>query len=294
MKNRIAVVTSVDLPDLFGGEKLLIAALEQQQLAPQIVIWDDPLVDWKQFDLILIRCTWDYHEKLDTFRAWLSMLSTLDVIIVNQVSTMQWNLDKNYLFELQGKDCQVIPSISLQPEDARSLESLIDLMRVDEIVVKPTQSAGAWRTLRVNRGNAAAYEAVFGEWRREQTFLLQAFMPEIISQGEWSLIFFDGEYSHSLLKRAKDGDFRVQSDHGGTVLPQQASRDMQDQAQAILRSLTEIPLYARVDGVMRDGQFMLMELELIEPELFLEVDPLAAQRFASAIHHRLVRSKAGA
>ena len=75
MKNRIAVVTSVDLPDLFGGEKLLIAALEQQQLAPQIVIWDDPLVDWKQFDLILIRCTWDYHEKLDTFRAWLSMLS---------------------------------------------------------------------------------------------------------------------------------------------------------------------------------------------------------------------------
>ena len=292
MKNRIAVVTSVDLPDLFGGEKLLIAALEQQQLVPQIVIWDDPRVDWKQFDLILIRCTWDYHEKLDTFCAWLSMLSTLDVIIVNPVSTMQWNLDKNYLFELQGKDCQVIPSISLQPEDARSLESLIDLMRVDEIVVKPTQSAGAWRTLRVNRGNAAAYESVFGVWRREQTFLLQAFMPEIISQGEWSLIFFDGEYSHSLLKRAKDGDFRVQSDHGGTVLPQQASLDMQDQAQSILRSLTDMPLYARVDGVMRDGQFMLMELELIEPELFLEVDPLAAQRFASAIHHRLVSEKA--
>lgn len=294
MKNRIAVVTSVDLPDLFGGEKLLIAALEQQQLTPQIVIWDDPRVDWKQFDLILIRCTWDYHEKLETFRAWLSMLSTLDVIIVNPVSTMQWNLDKNYLFELQGKDCQVIPSIRLQPEDARSLESLIDLMRVDEIVVKPTQSAGAWRTLRVNRGNAAAYESVFGEWRREQTFLLQAFMPEIISQGEWSLIFFDGEYSHSLLKRAKDGDFRVQSDHGGTVLPQQASREMQDQAQSILRSLTDMPLYARVDGVMRDGQFMLMELELIEPELFLEVDPLAVQRFASAIHHRLMRQKAGA
>ncbi|MBC3881072.1 hypothetical protein H8K35_00840 [Undibacterium sp. LX40W] len=289
MMKSVAIVTCADLPELFGGEKSLIPALKQLQMSPQVVVWDDPQVPWSTFDLILIRCTWDYHQKIAAFQAWLKMLSTLDALVVNDVSTMQWNLDKNYLFELQGKKCQVIPSIRLQPEDSRSLKALIDLMAVDEIVVKPTQSAGAWRTLRVNRENAAAHESEFNEWRREQSFLLQAFMPEIVSQGEWSLVFFDGQYSHSLLKRAKDGDFRVQSDHGGTVLPHQATQDMQQQAQTILQSLSKMPLYARVDGVMRAGKFMLMELELVEPELFLEVDPLAAQRFASAIHSRLAR-----
>jgi glutathione synthase/RimK-type ligase-like ATP-grasp enzyme len=163
-------------------------------------------------------------------------------------------------------------------------------MQAQEIVVKPTQSAGAWRTLRINRDNAVDHEAELGEWRAKQTFLAQAFMPEIVSEGEWSLVFFDGEYSHSLLKRAKHGDFRVQSDHGGTVEAQTATLAMQDQAQSILRSLKAMPLYARVDGVIRDGQFMLMELELIEPELFLEVDTRAAARFASAIQARLTRS----
>lgn len=287
MKKRIAVVSCNDLPDLFGGEKLLLPALVELQYEVHIVIWNDPQVPWQSFDLVLIRCTWDYHENLAAFQTWLSMLTSLDVLVVNDVDTMFWNLDKNYLFELQSKACQVIPSLHLQPEDHRSLLDLIEAMQVDEIVVKPTQSAGAWRTLRVNRDNASAYENEFGEWRRQQAFLVQAFMPEIVTQGEWSLIFFDGQYSHSLLKCAKPGDFRVQSDHGGTVLSQQASSMMQRQAQAILQSLPSMPLYARVDGIVRGEQFLLMELELIEPELFLEIDPLAAQRFAGAIDARL-------
>lgn len=290
MGKNIAIVTCSELPELFGGEKLLVPALQQMQLEPTITIWDDPQVQWSQFDLILIRCTWDYHEKLEAFKNWLDFLATLDVMVVNDVGTMRWNLNKSYLFELQSNACPVIPSIKLVPEDRRSLSSLIELMQIDEVVVKPTQSAGAWRTLRVNRANAAAHENEFNHWRQEQAFLLQAFMPEIVSQGEWSLIFFEGQYSHSLLKRAKEGDFRVQSDHGGTVLAQEATLEMQTQAQAILLSLEEMPLYARVDGVMRGGQFMLMELELIEPELFLEVDTSAAVRFASAIHARLTRS----
>ncbi|MBX9869797.1 MAG: hypothetical protein K2X63_08375, partial [Burkholderiaceae bacterium] len=113
--------------------------------------------------------------------------------------------------------------------------------------------------------------------------------PEIVSDGEWSLIFFDGQYSHALIKRPKLGDFRVQSDHGGTVQKMVAPERMREQALQILCTLETMPCYARVDGVVRDGQFILMELELLEPELFLELDPRAAPSFAQAILHSMAR-----
>ncbi|TXI89816.1 MAG: hypothetical protein E6Q34_09960 [Burkholderiaceae bacterium] len=282
-KKSVAITTCEELPDLFGGERLLVPALESLGWHTSIRVWDDPKVDWTQFDLVLVRCLWDYHQKLAQFEAWLARLKELGVKVVNDIDTMRWNLDKRYLFQLADEGCRLIPGICVERGDARSLLQLLDELAVEEIVVKPVQSAGAWRTLRIHRGNAQEHEAAYAEWRQEQAFLVQTFMPEIVEEGEWSLVFFNGEYSHSLLKRAKQGDFRVQSDHGGVVEARKASVRMQEQASALLQKLDQRPCYARVDGVCRHGDFYLMELELIEPELFLEVDPQAAMRFAQAI-----------
>lgn len=279
----LAIVTSADLPELFGGEKLLPSALAQLGIRTTICVWDDPDVVWQDFDAVVIRCPWDYHEKLPAFLQWLEVLRDLKLRVINELATLQWNLNKKYLFELSQQQLPVIPSFCLSPTDQHTLPELMQLLESEELVVKPVQSAGAWRTLRVNRDNLAQMDRDFSVWRREQEFLVQPFMPEIMQDGEWSLIFFQGEYSHALIKRAKAGDFRVQSDHGGTVHVIDAPAGMQAQARQILQAVKHMPCYARVDGVVRDGQFMLMELELLEPELFLELDPQAPQRFAQAI-----------
>lgn len=283
----IALVTSADLPNLFGGEQLLPPALMALGMKVSVCVWNSPAVDWTSFDVIVIRCPWDYHEKLPEFLTWLQHLEQLQVKVLNDLATLRWNLNKNYLFELQSVGLPLIPSICLRPEDLRSLEELLAAMQTDEIVVKPVQSAGAWRTLRVQKGHAALYENDFSQWRLEQDFLVQPFMPEIVTQGECSLVFFDGAYSHALIKRAKQGDFRVQSDHGGSVEAMQASSELIAQAEKILQTLPHIPCYARVDGVIREGQFLLMELELLEPELFLELAPHAATQLAQAIIKRV-------
>lgn len=294
MKNQfnIAVVTSADLPELFGGEKLLLPALSKLGAQVSICIWDDPTVVWQAFDAVIIRCPWDYHEKLADFLQWLDRLRALNLNVVNDLETLTWNLNKKYLFELSQKQLAVIPSLCVTPDDQHTLPELMSMLGSEQIVIKPVQSAGAWRTLRVNSSNVAEVDRDFALWRREQDFLVQPFMPEIMEEGEWSLIFFDGQFSHALIKRAKAGDFRVQSDHGGTVHQVQAPEAMRVQAERILQALERMPCYARVDGVMRDGQFMLMELELLEPELFLELDELAPERFAQAIMARLTNSQA--
>lgn len=155
-------------------------------------------------------------------------------------------------------------------------------MQSAEIVIKPVQSAGAWRTLRIDQANLA---------QAEQDFLVQPFMPEIVTAGEWSLIFFDGQFSHALVKHAKHGDFRVQSDHGDTVLAADAPAHVCAQVLKKLKFLPRMPYYARADGILRGDEFLLMELELLKPELFLELEAKAAPRFAAAIVGAIAKNR---
>jgi glutathione synthase/RimK-type ligase-like ATP-grasp enzyme len=215
------------------------------------------------------------------------MLAACNVNVINDIETLRWNLNKSYLFDLSQAGFPVIPTQLVTSLDQRTLHEIFEAMQSKEIVIKPVQSAGAWRTLRINADNLADAQLSFNVWRREQDFLVQAFMPEVVADGEWSLIYFDDQFSHAVIKRAKEGDFRVQSDHGGTVSRADAPEDMCVQALKILKFLPRMPCYARVDGVVRDGVFLLMELELVEPQLFLDIEATAACRFAEAILNHL-------
>lgn len=287
MNPKLVLLTSADHPQLTLGEILLPPALRALGAQVQICVWDDPTIQWKECDAVIVRCVWDYYKKLPAFLSLLAQLEECGIPVLNDVQTLRWNLNKNYLFELEQQRYAVIPGLRVSPEDQRSLSQLMQDLGCTEAVLKPVQSAGAWRTLRLQAAQLAEAEQQFGQWRGEQDFLLQAFMPEIVDEGEWSLVFFNGEYSHGLLKRAKDGDFRVQSDHGGSVQAMDIPLAIQQQAEAMLQGLERMPCYARVDGVIRDGQLILMELELLEPELFLELDKEAPARFAGAIMYCL-------
>ena len=155
--------------------------------------------------------------------------------------------------------------------------------------MKPAVSGGAHRTWRASPGEPAD-EARLSAMAGDGTVLIQPLVDEIERDGEWSLIFFDGRFSHAVIKRPRSGDFRVQKEHGGTVEPIVPSASIiADAARAIAAASAagETPLYARVDGCVVDGTLMLMELELLEPELFLRTDAAAGDRLASALLARL-------
>lgn len=287
-QKKIALVTCADLPELFGGEQLLPPALRQHGVDVDICIWNDVNVQWHQYDAVVIRCPWDYYKHFAAYMAWLDELEKQKIVVLNDISLMRWNLNKKYLLELAQRGITIIPTEHVTQTDQRSLSDIMQAKAWSDIVVKPIESAGAWRTLKISQDNVEEADLIFKNWRKEHDYLCQPFMPEIVEVGEWSLIYFNGEYSHALIKCVKKDDFRVQSDHGGTCHAQIAPEHLRQQAKMILQALPHMPCYARVDGVVRDRQFMLMEIELAEPELFLELKDDAAEQFAKAILQHLI------
>jgi hypothetical protein len=250
----IALVTWAGLPNLSEDDRLLQEEMRRRGIEARAAVWDDPSVDWASFDEVILRSTWDYHKRVDEFRAWVAGKS-----LWNRAEVVLRNLHKSYLLELEN----TVPTVLV--EAGRPVR--VPWRRV---VIKPAVSATAWRTELIDAKDAGVYDV---------DVLVQPYMPEI-ENGEWSLIFFGGEFSHAVLKRPKQGDFRVQSDFGGSATPTTPSARLVEQAAEMVKPEW---LYARVDGIDSGGRFLLMELELTEPALFFGADPAAPGRFVDAL-----------
>lgn len=282
---RLALATCAARARVDPDDAHLAATLERLGLPPTVCVWNDAQVDWSAFDLVLIRTIWDYHRHHAAFGQWLDRLDRLGVATVNDSRLLRWNSDKRYLAELDRLGVATIPSrLARGSELARVLAS----MPGASVVVKPTISGGAWQTLRGEVGDEAFAVAV-AQLPPTMDYLVQPYLPEIASAGEWSLLYFGGEYSHAVIKHPAAGDYRVQDEHGGRshpATPDAATRAAAGRALAALTAAGhDVPAYARVDGVVSDGRFVLMELELIEPSLFLAGQPRAAGRFAHLLAH---------
>ena len=209
------------------------------------VSWDD-VVDWHKYHAIVVRSTWDYHKRVDEFRAWLDRMEGLP--LWNPPALLRRNIHKSYLLELQEQGIEIVPTVFM-PRGT---------------IVKPAVSATAHQTMLFD------YDV-----------LIQPYVPEIAADGELSFVFIGRAFSHCVRKRPAAGDFRVQTDFGGTAERVSVDASLIAQAERVAATLGEEWLYARVDGVVRDGRLLLMELEATEPSLFL--DEVAAERFADAI-----------
>ncbi len=277
---KLAIATSREHAAGHPDDASLFAALSSHGIAPVLRVWDDPTVNWADHDAVLVRTIWDYYKHHARYLAWLSRLETAGVPVFNPIAVLRWNADKRYLIDLERLGLSIIPTRVLAPED---LTAIVPTLGWDDVVVKPAVSAGAWHTLR-GRVDDPAFLARFGELPRDATFLVQPFVPEITSEGEWSFLFFGGEFSHAVLKQPRGGDFRVQEKHGGSFGAATPPDALIADAHAALARLDALSLprlaYARVDGVARAGRLMIMELELIEPQLFLAQDAGAGARFA--------------
>jgi hypothetical protein len=279
---RIALATSSKYPNLTQDDRLLLRPLADRGIEAEPAIWDDPARDWSSFDAVVIRSCWDYHLKYEAFLSWIGSLEGARIPVWNSAALVRWNANKSYLRDLEAKGISIVPTFWPEAGDPVCLREKLRELDWTKAVVKPRISATAHRTHLIAAEDADAVQEVFHELQSTPGVMLQKFMNSIVNEGEWSLIFFGGQFSHPVLKKAKAGDFRVQSDFGGTDQAADPPAQVLQSAIHIVRTV-EPTLYARVDGVIDDGQFRLMELELIEPALSLASHPAAPSRFAEAI-----------
>ena len=204
--------------------------------------------------------------------------------VINDPGLIRWNASKTYLIELGARGVP-IPPTTVVHRGATDEEAgaAIAALPSTALVIKPAVSATAYETWRASYPLQPADTLRLQALTARGDVIVQTFVEEIASSGELSLVFFGGAYSHAARKVPRQGDFRVQLDHGGLLEIEDAPAAVIRQAEAILRHTPSIPTYARVDGVVVGGVFTLMELELIEPELYLSQTSAAATRFAAAI-----------
>lgn len=284
---RIAFVTWRELAAITTGDRLAAAELRRMGLTVEAAVWDDPGVAWESYAAVIIRSCWDYHLRPAEFARWLDRLESSGARVWNPPAQLRWNMDKAYLRDLQACGVVIPPTAILEPGETADLAALLARHGWERAVVKPRVSATAFNTWVTTATTAAAENDRFAALLAGNGALVQPFVDEVVADGEWSLMFFGGRYSHTVLKRAAPGDFRVQDDFGGTVEAVSAPPWLAAEARRILDCLDNPPLYARVDGVVAGGRLLLMELELIEPWLFFASDPAAPQRFAAALRDAL-------
>ena len=264
-------------------DQRLLTFLQEKGLPIEMVIWNDPQVDWGNYQLAILKSPWDYFDLIDDFHRWLNHLEQKKVQLLNPIDIVRWNTDKKYLKEIEAAGLDITPCSFINQKEEVNLIDFFETYHTDKLIVKPCVSGGAKNTFKVTAENIEEVNEKLGNLIKDEDFIVQPFLPEIVENGEWSFIFFNGVYSHCLIKKAKKGDFRVQPAHGGSVHPQNPDAEVIAKAAAYVNLFAKNCLYARVDGTFVKDKFLLMELELIEPFLFLNTDPLNYERYYAAL-----------
>lgn len=237
------------------------------------MVWDDPAVDWASYEAVVIRSTWDYHRSLDRFLRWCDGVEAV-TRLVNPASVARWNAHKRYLLDLVAAGVPVVPTELVARGSREPLSAVADRRGWDEVVIKPAVGAGAVDTTR-HRADEPAAERALAALTATGDVLVQPFLDEIQSGGETSVVVMDGRVTHAVTKVPATGDFRVQEQYGGrerAVEPTIAEVELARAAVAVAEDAGRAA-YARVDCVTVDGAPCVMELEVLEPALFLPLAP---------------------
>lgn len=278
----IGLVTYSKQPVLTDDDRPLIGALAEIGLDAEPVQWDDKSVDWRAYESLVLRSTWDYHLRVAEFEVWLSTLDREGVPLWNPTPVVRWNMHKSYLRGLQQAGLLIPATRWLTKGSRTSLASVLRDAGWTDAIVKPAISASATRTSHV-RVDSPIDASDFALLLDHSDVLVQEVVPELARDGEWSLMLIGGSYSHATLKKPRPGDFRVQQELGGSADPATAPSVVTAAAERVATHIPGRWLYARIDGVMTSRGFMLMEVECIEPVLFLEQAPGSYERFAAGL-----------
>ena len=280
MSKRVVFLSQDSMEGYVCDDDQALDAFAARGLEVETISWRAE-VDWSQFDAVIVRSPWDYMNAPEQF------LDALDRIagqtrLANSAGIMRWNLDKRYLGELRDQGVAVVPT-----EYGESLtEARFDALLAaypEGAVIKPVISAGSKNTFALKPPIDDTTRAAVLKAHASDVFMWQPFVRSVVEEGEYSLFFFSGQFSHCIVKRPKSGDFRVQEEFGGQIVATEATADQLQVAESVLAAIPESLLYARVDLVRGPAdEWWLIELEIIEPSLYLRCDAMAPERFADA------------
>ena len=276
---RVALATCAVLPRADADLPLLIDAFGRRGVTAEAAVWDDPAIAWRDFDAVIVRSTWDYVEKFEAFARWIDATARATRLL-NDAPILRWNLHKRYLLELAARGVDIVPTTLLEAGNEADWADLF--ARHGDLVLKPAVSAGSFATIRVHAGDTETArrhrQAHIG-----RDFLVQPLLRSVVEHGETNLVCFDGRPSHAIHKGARWSGESEQS--RGLVEPSAGELALAARVQA--RGLA-VPAYARVDCALgADGRPLLMELELLEPSLFLDRSPTSAILLADCVARRL-------
>ena len=282
----ILFATCDQQPLVADDDQILVDALTPLGVSVTPIPWTE-IDPFAQIDAppILLRSTWDYHRIPTMFSTWLCALENSGRMVWNDAAIARGNIDKIYLKGLESAGVAIPKTRWLDRADQQSVRQALDEERWSQAVLKPRIAATAYGTFLVTPGTALSDDDLTPA--RASGALLQEFVPEVVDRGEVSLMYCDGVFSHAVSKRAKAGDFRVQQDFGGVVTPVTPPTSLIAFADRVMETVPGPQLYARVDVVETERGPLLMELELIEPELYFLIVPSAAGRFATALTQRV-------
>ena len=254
----------------------------------EFVSWRDASANWNDFDAVYLCTPWDYPEDPDAFLGVLEAIDSSRARLVNGLDLVRWNLDKTYLRVIEEQGGAIVPTRWITAPGVGDIRASLEVFGSGSIVVKPVIGANAVDTFVVREdAGDAELESVAATFAGRRA-MVQPYIESVETEGEYSLFFFSGEYSHAIRKVPAAGDFRVQEEHGADILSASAPDDLVAAAATIVGLVEPKPVYARADFVRgSDGRYLLLELELIEPSLYLRTNPGSGERFARAFDAHL-------
>ena len=275
--------TDAYISNVLREDELVINALEGKDLSVIKKDWNDPNFNWNNTRSVLFRSTWDYFDNFEQFKKWFDKTRNT-CLMINSSETIEWNLDKHYLLDLQKHQIPIPNSEFIKRGSSVDLSLLMQEKNWNEIVVKPTISGAAKNTYRLKKEDINQFDSTWKKLIYQEDFIVQEFQNNVIKKGEVAMMVIGGKYTHAVLKKAKEGDFRVQDDFGGSIAKYSPSEKMVKLAEKCTGILSAIPSYARVDIIWdNSGDLAVSELELIEPELWFRLNPNAAQKLAEHV-----------
>jgi len=281
LNKKCALLTIEDLSNFKSYDDLLIEPLNLLGWECIFVPWESKSVDWDDFDAVIIRSTWDYQQKENLFFKTLAKISKSKAKLYNPLSVVKWNINKNYLKDLEDRDIAIVPTKFFDIFDYKNVKKCFLSFETNRLIIKPSVSANADDTFILEESLIDENKVLLSNTFKNKEYLVQPFLENIKIEGEYSLIFFGDFLSHVLLKTPKTGDFRVQEEHGGILksinLPENSLVDF---GLKVIKNLPMPCLYSRIDVVRNNDQFLLMEVELIEPSLYFNMNSKSATKFA--------------
>ena len=280
---KCAILTMDKLDDFVVYDQMLDAPLTRCGWRVEHISWRQKGVNWDQFDVVIIRSTWDYQDEPVLFMHVLKAIDESSALLLNPLSVVEWNIDKQYLKRVQSSGAEIVPTLWVEAFDFDEVANYFTFFDTEQIVIKPTISANADNTFWLKKHDYVTLQKTLIECLTGRFLMVQPFIESIIDVGEYSVFYFADQYSHSIMKTPKSGDFRVQEEHGGLLRLIEADEPLLCAAQKALQTIPEKVMYARIDLVEHQGHYKVMEIELIEPSLYFNLDENAAARFAKAL-----------